>query len=294
MDDQQSRPAEPPTGVSPYIQELQILNAIAEALNSSLGEQQALERTLGLVADLLGLETGWIWLKNAETGRFYSAAARNLPPYLQTPVRMTGYSCNCIGDNQNALTPRNIDLIECSRLQPAVLQQATDQTQDLAYHASIPLYFQDEPLGIINVASPAWRRLTDEELNLLSTIAYQVGIAIERARLADKATQLARVEEWARLAREIHDTLAQGLTAIALDLEGALHHLSNHPQEAQKRLERALQMTRESLEEARRSVLDLRVPRAKGLALGQARIAHRARPGSASLPGRLGSGLLVA
>jgi two-component system NarL family sensor kinase len=258
-DQQQAGPAEQSAGISPYIRELQILNAIAEALNSSPGEQQALERTLGLVADLLGLETGWIWLKNTETGRFYSAAARNLPPYLQAPVRMTGYSCNCIGEfNQNALTPRNIDLIECSRLQPAVLQQATDQTQGLAYHASIPLYFQDEPLGIINVASPAWRRLTDEELNLLSTIAYQVGIAIERARLADKDTQLARVEERARLAREIHDTLAQGLTAIALDLEGALHHLASNPEQAQQRLERALQTTRESLEEARHSVLDLR------------------------------------
>ena len=260
MDDKrESGSAKRPTGMSPYIRELQILNAIAEALNSSPNEQQALERTLGLVADLLGLETGWIWLKDTETGRFYSAAARNLPPYLQTPVRMTGYSCNCIGEfNQNALKPRNIDLIECSRLQPAVLQQATDQTQGLAYHASIPLYFQDEPLGIINVASPAWRRLSEEELNLLSTIAYQVGIAIERARLADKDTQLARVEERARLARDIHDTLAQGLTAIALDLEGALHHLVNNPEEALKRLERALNITRESLEEARHSVLDLR------------------------------------
>ncbi len=256
---QQASQADRSAGTSPHIRELQILNAIAEALNSSPGEQQALERTLSLVADLLGLETGWIWLKNSDTGRFYHAAAHNLPPYLQAPVRMTGYSCNCIGEfDQNALTPRNIDLIECSRLQPAVLQQAIDQTQGLAYHASIPLYFQDEPLGIINVASPAWRRLTDEELNLLSTIAYQVGIAIERARLADKDTQLARVEERARLAREIHDTLAQGLTAIALHLEGALHHLVSNPEEAQQRIERALKMTRQSLEEARRSVLDLR------------------------------------
>jgi len=264
-------PVDQSAGMSPYIRELQILNAIAEALNSSPGEQQALERTLGLVADLLGLETGWIWLKNIETGRFYHAAAHNLPPYLQAPVRMTGYSCNCIGEfNQDALTPRNIDLIECSRLQPAVLQQATDQTQGLAYHASIPLYFQDEPLVIINVASQAWLRLTDEELNLLSTIAYQVGIAIERARLADKATQLARVEERARLAREIHDTLAQGLTAIALHLEGALHHLVSNPEEAQHRIERALQMTRESLEEARRSVLDLREAPLAGKSLAAA------------------------
>lgn len=254
-----------------HIRELRILNAIAEALNSSPDVQQALERTLGLVADLLGLRTGWIWLRDAETGQFYNAGARNLPPYLQAPVRMTGYPCECIEEfNSGALTPKNIDVMECSRLRPAVRQQATDLTHGLAYHASIPLYFQHKPLGILNVTGPSWRRLTSEELHLLSTIAYQAGIAVERARLADESAQLARAEERARMAREIHDTLAQGLTAIALHLEGALHHLTAQPERAKQRLERALETARASLEDARRSVLDLRVAPLAGRPLAAA------------------------
>lgn len=155
-------------------------------------------------------------------------------------------------------------------MRPAVLRQATELTRGLAYHASIPLYFQDKPLGILNITGPSWRRLTDEELHLLSTIAYQVGIAIERARLADESARLARAEERARLAREIHDTLAQGLTAIALHLEGALHHLTADPERARQRLERALQTARDSLEEARRSVVDLRAGPPAGRPLGSA------------------------
>ena len=73
-------------------------------------------------------------------------------------------------------------------------------------------------------------QLTRTELRLLSTIAYQVGIAIERARLAGESARLARAEERARLAREIHDTLAQGLTAIALHIEGALPYLESDPE----------------------------------------------------------------
>jgi two-component system NarL family sensor kinase len=257
--------------MDPHIRELRILNAIAEALNSSPDVQQALERTLGLVADLLGLQTGWIWLVDNETGQFYNAAVRDLPPYLQAPVRMTGRPCDCINEfNGGSLTPKNIDVMECSRLRPAVLRQATDLTHGLAYHASIPLYFQDKPLGILNVTGPSWRRLTGEELNLLSTIAYQVGIAIERARLADESAQLARTEERTRLAREIHDTLAQGLTAIALHVEGALHNLDRQPARAKARLERALQTARESLEDARRSVMDLRATPLDGKPLATA------------------------
>jgi two-component system NarL family sensor kinase len=254
-----------------HLRELRVLNAIAEALNSSSDVHQALERTLGLVADLLGLRTGWIWLKDADTGQFYNAAARNLPPYLQAPVRMTGRACLCLDSfNGGALTPKNIDVLECSRLRPAVFEQATELTDGLAYHASIPLYFQDKPLGILNVTGPSWRRLEDDELRLLSTIAYQVGIAIERARLAEESARLARLEERARLAREIHDTLAQGLTAIALHLEGALRHLTGHPDRARQRLERALVTVRDSLEEARRSVLDLRVAPLAGRPLATA------------------------
>lgn len=254
-----------------HVRELRILAAIAEALNSAPDVERALDRTLAMVAGLLGLRTGWVWLLDRESGRFYNAAARRLPPYLQEPVRMTGRSCWCIESFQKGeLTPKNIDVLECSRLRPAVRRKATHLTRGLAYHASIPLYFQDKPLGIMNVTGPAWRELTDEELQLLSTIAYQVGIAIERARLAEESARLARAEERSRIAREIHDTLAQALTAIALHLDGAVRNLDSSPQRAKARIVRAREVARESLEEARRSVLDLRSAQTAGKPLPEA------------------------
>ncbi|MBV9133303.1 MAG: GAF domain-containing sensor histidine kinase [Chloroflexi bacterium] len=240
--------------------ELGIVNAVAAALNSSPDVRQALEATLSLVAEMLGLRTGWVWLMDQETHHFYAAAERELPPYLQERVRMAGRRrCWCIDDFRDGeLTPTNIDVIECSRLEPAFHSKSAALAAGLRYHASIPLYFQDKPLGIMNLTGPEWRKLTPDELQLLSTIAYQVGIAIERARLAEDATRLARAEERTRLAREIHDTLAQGLTAIALNIEGAMHRMDKHPDQARERLTRALAMARENLEDARRSVLDLR------------------------------------
>jgi two-component system NarL family sensor kinase len=259
--------------VSREQREIGVLRAVSEALNSSPDVRQALDKTLSLVADLLGLRTGWVWLVDEETGNFYDAVERELPPYLQERVRMAGRrNCWCLDDFRSGeLTPTNIDVLECSRLQPAFRRKsATAMTAGLRYHASIPLYFQDKRLGIINVSAPEWRKLTGDELRLLSTIANQVGIAIERARLAEDATRLARAEERARIAREIHDTLAQGLTAIALNIEGAMHHLESRPEQARERLERALAMARENLEEARRSVLDLRTTPLAGRPLAEA------------------------
>jgi two-component system NarL family sensor kinase len=257
--------------VMSQVHDFEILGAIAEALNRAPDVEQALARSLALVADLLGLRTGWVWLNDPETGQFYLAGAQNLPPFLQRPVEMVGDTCTCISDfRAGALTPMNVDVIECSRLRKAIKANAEQETAGLRFHASIPLSFQSKPLGIMNVTGPAWRELNDNELRLLSTIAYQIGIAIERARLADAGARFARAEERTRLAREIHDTLAQGLTAIGLQIEGAMRQLESNPDRARERLQQALVATREGLDEARRAVLDLRTTPLAGKSLGEA------------------------
>lgn len=251
--------------------ELGVLNAVAEALNSTSQVGEALTRTLNLVTDLLHLSAGWVWLLDPETQQFYNAAVHNLPPYLREPVRMTGEPCHCMREfRRGRLNPQNIGMLECSRLRRGRQMGEDAATGGLRYHASIPLAIGDRPLGIMNLTGPSWRKLTSTELRLLSTIAYQVGIAVERARLAEESTRLARAEERERIAREIHDTLAQGLTGIALQIEAALPHLTDDPERAQERLQRALAVTRDSLEEARRSVLYLRTTPLAGKPLADA------------------------
>jgi two-component system NarL family sensor kinase len=255
-----NRPQPPKPNAQPRERsELAIVAAVAEALNSSPDVRRALEQTLGLVAERLGLRTGWVWLLDPDSGQFYKAAERELPPFLQEPVRMAGRRrCWCIDQFRDGeLTAKNIDVYECSRLRPGFKTQRA-QTAGLRYHASVPLFFQAKPLGIMNLTGPERQMPGARELRLLSTIASQVGIAIERARLAEEGARLARAEERTRLAREIHDTLAQGLAGIALNIESALNRLDTHPDQARARLERALSMARENLEEARGSVTDLR------------------------------------
>jgi two-component system NarL family sensor kinase len=233
-----------------------VLKEVAEALNSAPTEQRAAAEALRRMADLLGVETGWVWLRDPETGGFYSAAAQSLPPYLQEPVRMTGRSCWCLDlFRRGQLDARNIDVLECSRLAPAVHSQAA--TGGLRCHASVPVYAAGEPIGVMNLAMRGWRRLSRHELDLLTTIAAQVGVAIERARLAEQSIEHARAEERARIAREVHDTMAQGFTAVGLHVEAGLSRLARR-NEARPALEKALDAARQGLDEARRSIRTLR------------------------------------
>ncbi len=249
--------------------ELVILNEIAQALNRSLDLDEALQTTLAQVAALLDLHTGWIWLRNERTDAFYLAASQNLPPALaNNPARMEGW-CLCLesyegGDLEGAA---NIDVITCTRLKNLI-----KGTDGLRYHASIPLYAHGKELGVLNLASQDWRELSDDDLRLLYTVGDLLSIAIERARLFAHRAQVGAVEERNRLAREIHDTLAQGLSAIALQLEtaDALLETATHPERIRGVVQQALHLARTNLIEARRSVLDLRATPLEGRTLAEA------------------------
>lgn len=249
--------------------ELAILNEIAKALNQSTDLDEALPTALAQVVDLFDLQTGWIWLLHEESEQPYLAAAQNLPPALaDNPRRMAG-DCYCLdtfraGDLDGAA---NVNVITCSRLYGLV-----DGTDSLRHHASVPLYAHGRRLGVMNVASENWRELSPEDLRLLYTVGDLLGMAVERIRLYGRSMQIGAIEERNRLAREIHDTLAQGLAAVALHLESAdaLLDADAGKERVQQALQQALRMTRSNLEEARRSVLDLRAAPLEGRSLSMA------------------------
>lgn len=79
--------------------------------------------------------------------------------------------------------------------------------------------------------------------------------ALEMAHLAD----VIRTQERVRLARELHDTLAQGVVGITLQLETASAYLAqDKPERAQSIVQGATQRARTTLHEARQAIANLR------------------------------------
>jgi signal transduction histidine kinase len=121
------------------------------------------------------------------------------------------------------------------------------------------------------VSPPFWLKRADVAWGLGAIALVLVAILAvlvtrSRARLAERAVERQRAEaefsavlnERNRMAREIHDTLAQGLTAISAQLEVLRHELPPERSEAKARLDTARSLVRMSLEEARRSIWNMR------------------------------------
>ena len=74
-----------------------------------------------------------------------------------------------------------------------------------------------------------------------------------QARLLAQARESGTLEERQRMAREIHDTLAQGLTGIVTQVQAA-RNAEGRPGDWRRHLDNAADLARESLSEARRTV----------------------------------------
>lgn len=231
--------------------ELAILRHIAETLNRAADVEEALNDTLRSVVELLGLQTAWAFL--VEEGVLALTAWQGLPPAIEPGSDAWCGGCSCNSLFRSGELKHAINIVQCSRL-----AEAEGDKRGLEFHASVPLRSEDRMLGIMNVASPGSERFTPDVLELLGSVGYQLGTAIERARLARQAQRLAALEERNRIAREIHDTVAQGLTAITLQLETAEALVTTAPDRAARSVKTALALARANLEEVRRSVLDLR------------------------------------
>jgi len=128
----------------------------------------------------------------------------------------------------------------------------------------------EKVLGVLDIESTEVDAFGEADLFTAQTLADQLAVALENARLYEETRQLAVMDERNRMAREIHDTLAQGFTGIILQLEAADQALNERPSELERHLSQAQNLARKSLAEARRSVWNLRPQALEQLQLAEA------------------------
>jgi signal transduction histidine kinase len=97
-----------------------------------------------------------------------------------------------------------------------------------------------------------------ENVEVARAVATQASLAIQLAQLAKTAKRSAVLEERNRLAGEIHDSIAQSFSGICMHLAVAAEKTLENGKEVLSYIERAMDLAKFGLSEARRSALSLR------------------------------------
>ncbi len=227
--------------VAARTQELQVLLDVSAAASRSLHLAETLQETLDRVVSLVQATRAGVMLLDEKTGE--------LRPHTLRPERPIdpGDLAPLIAACRSALAGGEGLYIapdpEHALLEPGAL---------------LPIHTREGKTGVLVIIGPEGGRFTATQLALFQSIADQMGVAIENARLFAQSEQAAAAAERNRLARDLHDAVTQTLFSASMIAEVLPRLWERNPDEGRRRLEELRQLTRGALSEMRTLLVELR------------------------------------
>lgn len=233
-------------------QELRMLNEITRAASELLDPQQILDLTINIAVTSLGVPAGTIHLLNREATRFSLHACRGIPQCAETRC--------CLWSFDRAITG-----LQPSDSQPMFVSFPTDigmgiGTDDHGHSfIGVPLKAKGVLVGAMSFITQPGQTLTDEGIKTLRTMGDEVGLALANAIHYQSARSQATITERERLAREMHDSLAQALGYLKMKASMTDDLLaSGEITEAKANLQEVKQIAQETYFDVREAIFGLR------------------------------------
>ncbi|MFQ5847256.1 MAG: HAMP domain-containing protein [Candidatus Methylomirabilales bacterium] len=245
------------------VREAEALYKIGTEILGLLDLDKVLHSVVEKAKDLLGCEIGALCLLDDEKDEL-------VPRVTSGPAEAFGKGRSKRVDRDLAVAPtahcppaqgaggQGRSLFRCAMVKPEYLEA----------HLTVPLKRGEKVIGVFCVGDRRPREFSAAEVDLLAGLATQAAIAIENAKLYERTQGLAILEERERIAREMHDGLAQALGAMHFRISRA-QELLKGPQTArvQNALEEIRKMAEGAYEEIRQAIFGLRTMVSRTLGL---------------------------
>ncbi len=238
-------------------QELAALNAVGAAVNQSLDLDAVLSRALDRVLEVTGAESGEIFLQEEGSADLVLRALHGI--YPEAFREMTRFRQREGFPGLIAVTGVPL-VVNGLREDPRFLRKAVKDAGFQSY-AGLPLRSKGKIVGVMGVFAMDPGRLKSEDLDLLAALGNQIGLAIEHASLYARVKEMSIEEERRRIAREMHDGLAQELGLLYLKMGELEEHATACPMECPNLdgIRLMKNVTAEAYEEVRQGIFGLKM-----------------------------------
>lgn len=182
--------------------ELSALYSITQTVNQSLDLDIILKEAIGKVLDVIGFDAGVIFLLDREAEQLRMRTTRGFPgPMESKPHRIGEGIVGKVVEKGEELT------FEDMQTDPDFARLARGRRAlDTGFraNASFPIKIKDRILGVVALMSRQSHRFTSEELDLIRSMAGQIGVAIENATLfAEVKKKSEELEALVNVSRDI-------------------------------------------------------------------------------------------
>ena len=241
--------------------QMQALTRTLDAMAQESAPERFLEHVLATIIEQLDAYNISVWQRdesNSLVGFEYTRENARLQTQHQAPARLFLAAEQSPPWQEVVRTGR---CTVCEDVAEATYLPSRERlvAQGIVTVLLVPMLIAGEVVGLVGVRFKRKRAFRAEETELAQALVHQATRAMQLTRLSEQSREAAVVAERNRLARDIHDTLAQGFTGVVVQLEAAEDAISKGlAQAADDHIARAGGMARYGLSEARRSVQALR------------------------------------
>jgi len=242
--------------------------AVLKTTLDALAKESAPDRLLGhmlrTITEQFGAHSSSVWRRDEPTGMIgFEFAFENGRVVAKTDPRFAGMDLWLPMEDfwpwPEVFRTGKASVIEDIRMVPPFALRDRLLPLGIITVLLVPMFIAGRLEGAIGLRFTQKRSFRSEEIELAQALANQATLALHLTRLSAESREAAVIAERNRMARDIHDTLAQGFTGVIVQLEAAADATSNGlAEEADEHLRRAGDLARESLRDARRSVQALR------------------------------------
>ena len=237
--------------------QLQIINDLTLALQAAPEVQSVQERVLAVLTDELGFSRAVIGLVNPITERLENWRSR--PEAAALPFRLADLP---LDPEAGPIARSLLAAPETTWLpsgQPLTGNPALNAWLGSGPWLLVPLVLRENPVGVLLI-EVAGNQETEQSgrLEMLTPVASQAAVALGTTMMCiDRAQRLAVERERNRIARDIHDTVAQSLFGIVFSLDACIAMLPSQAENVQHELGELRDLASDVRQQVRRSIFDL-------------------------------------
>jgi len=241
---------------------LEAMLLISEAASDSIFSSELFERLADRLIELTGFDTVTIFLYEPDCNQYRLVAERGLPPEVLPGIKVIPAT---IGDFASivAETRQPVYTSEHHLDRRAAIHAVDDL--GMPSLMLIPLLAGDHYVGFFGLNSRQVITWDQNQIRFLASIGRQIGLVTYHFQQAEKMKGYAAVEERLRLGEELHDSLAQTLGFLNLEMtltadllqQGRLDEARSHLQEMQV-------LTKATLDDVSEAIVSLRTGYAQG------------------------------
>jgi sigma-B regulation protein RsbU (phosphoserine phosphatase) len=186
------------------VNELTVVYRLTMLLNEARDLPAVLQRTVQLVAEVMGTKAASIRLIDREHDELFVKAVYNLSPqYLaKGPVRLSKAEID-----QVALSERGYEYVRSMATDPRVQYPEESKREGIVSMLSVGMRYQGKAIGALRVYTAEEQTFTPLQIDLLKAVAAQAAAAIENTRLITESIEAEQLEKQVALAGEVQQRM---------------------------------------------------------------------------------------